>query len=151
MIESYKDFSETVSEIKKNFYRFRNGIVADSLRVLYKPGYTIFGLNVPQFMELSRLYQHDIELALQLWNDNSSRECRLMSLYLLPTENLDRKIAEKLIKEVESTEQAEFLAFRVLRKLSYASELLRDFSEKNIKEENVRYCMEMLKRNLNHI
>ena len=142
-----QDF-EVIKEIKKDFYRYRNGIVADSLKKLYPPKTIIFGLIVPQFLELSIKYSKDINLGLQLWNDKNCRESRLLSLYIIPPSELDKKTAMEMIRNVNSSEIAEFLAFRILRNLNKAREVLQEIERENITEPLPSYCISMFKKNL---
>lgn len=121
--------NETLSQIRKDFYVFRNGTVAESLKNLYPSSILIFGLNVPQFMELATKYPKDKELAKLLWEDISCRESRLLSLYILPPTEVDLELASKMIEEVRSMEEAEFLSFRILRHLSFAKELSKKYDD----------------------
>lgn len=141
------DNSKMISEIKKDLFRYRNGVLAESLKKIY-PNKMIFGLNVPQLMELSNNYPKDKDLALSLWEDNSSREIRLLSLYLLPPNEVDYDTAEKMIMSVENNEQAEHLAFRVLRKLNGAKDVLNTIQQKDLKDPIVEYCVKMFQKNL---
>lgn len=145
-----KENNETLQAIKKDFFLFRNGIIAESLRKLYKDGVIIFGLNVPQFMEIAKKYPKEKNLAMQLWNDSKCRESRLLALYLLPPDQLNYEEAKDMINQVESSEQAEFLAFRVLRRLSFAKNLLEDLKT-NPLEPLPGYCIQMLEKNLSQV
>lgn len=145
-----KENNLTLQAIKKDFFLFRNGIIAESLRKLYKDGVIIFGLNVPQFMDLAKKYPKEKDLAMQLWNDSKCRESRLFALYLLPHEQLNYEEAQDMINQVESTEQAEFLAFRVLRRLSFAKNLLEDLKTNSL-EPIPGYCIQMLEKNLSQV
>lgn len=138
----------TIQDIKKEFLIYKNGIVADSLRKIYPPGKVIFGLTVPQFLEIARKYPKDKELALSLWKDNTSREARLFSLYILPPSQLKEDEVIEMINGVESSEQAEFLAFKILRNLPFARELYEQICKKEYSNPNVNYCIVMFGKNL---
>ena len=140
-----------LKEIKKDFFRYRNGVVAESLSKLYPKGKLVFGLNVPQLMEISNKVPKDLDLALSLWKDKNCRESRLLSMYLFPTSLLPKDVASDLIKDVDSMEEAEFLAFRVLRHLSYANDLYIEFQGDDYLSSQAKYCVEMLKRNLEQL
>lgn len=132
------DPTQILKEIKKDFYIYRNGILAENLKTLYPPGTLIFGLNVPQFMELAKKYPKDKELAFHLWKDKSSRESRLFALYVYPPKEMKLEEANSMINDVRSIEEAEFLAFRLLRHVEFAKELYRNQLEKSIcSEEDV--------------
>lgn len=144
-ISSINDF---LVQIKKDFFVYRNGIVADALKKIYPQDKLIYGLTVPQFMEIAKKYPKDLTLALKLWEDKKTRESRLLALYLLPTDELDMEGAKNMILDVESTEEAEFLAFRVLKKLPFSENLLKEMENQNLEEKNLQYCLEMFKKNL---
>lgn len=137
-------------DIKKDFFSLRNGVIAEALKKLY-PGKTIiFGLNVPQFMELRKKYPSDLDLGLKLWHDKGCRESRLFSLYIIPFDEIDMPTAIQMVLDVQSSEEAEFLAFRILRHLSFAQELFikLDSVEKSSLSD---YCRIMLGKNLQQI
>lgn len=135
-------------EIKKDFFSLRNGIIADSLKKLYPSDTIIFGLNVPQFMDLAKKYPKDIELGLELWKEKKCRESRLFSLYIIPPSQLDKEKAKEMIRDVKSIEEAEFLAFKVLRNLKDAREIYEEISKEEMKEPLSSYCVSMFKKNL---
>ena len=122
--------------------------MADSIRKLYPAGKVIYGLNVPQFMELARKYTKDLNLGLTLWEDKGCRESRLFSLYLIPTKELGKDKAIAMIKNVESVEEAEFLAFRILRHLPYANQLYDEISKEYFSSSIISHCITMFKKNL---
>ena len=142
---------ELIREIKKDFFSLRNGIIAESIKKLYPEGKIIFGLNVPQFMELSKKYPKNMDLGFSLWKDKKCRESRLLSLYIIPLEELDKEIAKSMIRDVESIEEADFLSFRVLRNLPYAQELYKEISSEDQPSESSSYCVSMFKKNLDQL
>ena len=142
---------DIILDIKRDFYSFRNGIVSDAIRKLYPPKTMILGLNVPQFIELAKKYPKDLKLGLELWKDKTCRESRLFSLYILPPEEVDYETAKEMIKEVNSTEEAEFLAFKILRRLPFATELLEEIIKEEISQPLPSYCISMFKKNLDQI
>lgn len=113
---------ETISRIKKQFFAFRNGIVADALRKQF-PYEVVFGLQVPQIAEIARSLQPSMELADALWADKKVRESRLLATYLFPIANVSPERALTLATEVNTTEEADMLAFRLLKRLPFAKEL----------------------------
>ena len=149
MTEKKPDLSDIIHKIKKDFYCYRNGIVADVLKKLYPGGKIIYGLTVSQFLEISRKYPKDLEIGLKLWEDKKTRESRLLALYLIPPLQLSKELACEMVKDVESTEEAEFLAFRVLRNHPEAHELLEELNQEVLPNSLSVYCREMLFRNLN--
>lgn len=143
-----KDDLNIFGEIKKDFFRYRNGIIADSLKNMYPSGKQIFGLTAPQLKEISKKYPKDQVLGMMLWNDRKVRESRMLALYLLSPTDISFLSAKEMIEDVQSKEEAEFLAFKILRNLPYAEDLLIFESKIAHKDPNIVYCVEMLRRNL---
>lgn len=139
---------EYLKEIKKDFFRYRNGEVANQLKKLYPENTLIFGLNLPQISEISKKFPKDLDLAMALWNDNKVRESRILSLYLFPIENLTFSQAQQMVACIESSEEAEVLPFRILRYLPFKQDLYNYLSEKSFDTPLEKYCFEMFKRNL---
>lgn len=137
-----------IKEIKKDFFRYRNGIIVDSIKQLYPPGKKIFGLIVPQFVEIAKKYPKDLSLGLKLWEDKNNRESRLLSLYILPPRQISKEKALEMIFDVESSEEAEFLAFRILRNLPYALELMSELRSLNLPNDTAEFCLLMFERNM---
>lgn len=147
MIEK-ETINEYLKGIKKDFYSFRNGIVASSLKCLYPKGKLIYGLTLPQIKEIKNKYPKDYNLAKTLWEGNQSREDRILSVFLFPIQDIDKDVAVQLIKEVETNEEAELLPFVLLKKLPYAKELLEELEAEEGFSPQSTYCLEMWKKNL---
>lgn len=113
-----------IKEIKKEFFAFRNGIVADALRKAGMPYKVIFGLQVPQLAQIARSYEPSIELAEQLWTDKEVRESRLLAAYLFPAGEITKEKAIELMRSVQTPEESDMLAFRLLKRLPFVAELL---------------------------
>lgn len=116
-------------EIKQRFYAMRNGIVADALRKGGIPHKIIFGLQVPQLAEIARDLGPNLELAQALWGDAEVRESRLLACYLFPVEEIDAETALALATQVSTPEESNMLAFRLLKRLPFAGELLERMKE----------------------
>lgn len=109
---------DTIREIKKQFMAYRNGIVADTLRSAGMDCYrVIFGLNVPQLAHIAGTQTPSMALAMALWADTGVRESRLLATYLFPPDQVDMQLALRLMDEVQTQEEADMLAFRLLRHL----------------------------------
>lgn len=141
---------EKIKEIKNQFYSFRNGIVADSLRKGGLPYKVIFGLQLPQITALSRNYEPDFELASELWNDKEVRESRLLACHLFPKDKINLEQALELASSVSTTEEADILCFRLLRFLPFAEEITERINQDFNPDlsSQALYCGEMLKKNL---
>ena len=143
------DFDLLYQQIKKDFFSLRNGIVAEILRKVDKSHQFIYGLTVPEFISLSKKYPKDMILGLKLWNDKKTRESRLFSLYLIPVTQLEKNKVIEMIKDVSTREEAEMLAFKILRYLPYAKELLEEMSIVAELSSESHHCINMLEKNLN--
>lgn len=126
---------------------FRNGAVADALRQAGVDCYRIiFGLNVPQISNIAQQCEPSMELAEWLWADNGVRESRLLASYLFPKENIGENYACRLICELQTTEEADMLCFRLLKYLDFAPQLVEKYNNSKVQLE--RYCAKMLARHL---
>lgn len=123
---------------------YRNGIVADTLRKAGMPYKIIFGLQLPQLMEIARYSDRSPLLAHTLWEDENVRESRLLACMIFSPEDISREEAENLSLSVKTVEEADILCFYLLRKIPFKDEFL-DFLLKNYPE---RYITKALKRNL---
>lgn len=134
----------TLQEIKKEFFTYRNGAVADTLRKAGMPYAVIFGLNVPQLGDIARRVADKSEerdaLGRQLWADTKVRESRLLACWVLDPVKLSQEEAAEMMAAVQTREEADILAFRLLRRLPYAEELAASAPD--------TYAREALRRNL---
>lgn len=113
-----------MKEIKHQFFTYRNGAVADSLRRYGIPHKTIFGLDVPQLAAIARSLTPSAELAGRLWADRDVRESRLLAAYLFPVDETTMERALELADDCRTQEEADMLAFRLFKRLPFAAELL---------------------------
>lgn len=112
-----------IQEVKQLFYSYRNGIVADCLRKAGDPHHVIFGLNLPQLVQIAQIVGHDANLADQLWSNDSSRECRLLAPMVYPRDEYGQDKAVEWARSVKCVEEADILCHRLLRYLDYAQPL----------------------------
>lgn len=113
-----------LNDIKKSFFAFRNGIIADTLRKAGMPYKVIFGLQIPQIAEIARSQSPSLSIAEQLWNDRDVRESRILATYLFPLDKINMEKAMELARDVQTQEEADMLAFRLLKRLTFADTLL---------------------------
>lgn len=114
--------------IRKEIYAYRNGLLADTLR---KGGLTqkyIFGLQLPQIKEIAERNRpssdtEGAELARALWADRECREARLLACHLMPPTEMTREEAQSWAEDVSTREEADILAFRLLRYVPYSGEI----------------------------
>lgn len=137
-----------LQEIKKEFMAYRNGIVADTLRKAGMPYKVIFGLNVPQIGGIARAVAADEREALaeELWADTEVRESRLLACWLFDPERIPYKEAQGLMDSVRTREEADILAFRLLRRHECAKQLATNIPAKATDLQ--KYAREALRRNL---
>ena len=112
-----------IREVKKEFFAYRNGIIAEQLRAAGDPHTMIMGCQLTDVIAIAEHYEKSAELAQALWNDVNHRECRMAATMLYPTENFDIETAVAWCQNVESVEIADVLCHRLLRHLPYAIEL----------------------------
>ena len=136
---------ETISQIKKQFFAFRNGIIADALRKQY-PYEVIFGLQVPQIAEIARSLNPSVELADALWDDAKVRESRILATYLFPVSEISMERALQLASEAKTVEEADMLAFRLLKRLTFAADLQEKM---NSRDDISDYMKKTLSNHLN--
>lgn len=121
----------TLQEIKKEFFALRNGVMASQLKTAgATPCPQVFGLNIPQISALARSVGPDPEMAATLWADRGVRESRLLALYIMglldapaPAEALT------LAADAQSPEEADVLAFKVLKRMENPAELLPEIEK----------------------
>ena len=117
-----------VQQTRKEFYALRNGLIADTLRKGGLEQKYIFGLQLPQIKGIAERFrpQTDDEaawLARSLWNDRECREARLLACHLMPPALTCKEEATRWAEEAATREEADILAFRLLRYLPYAGDI----------------------------
>lgn len=117
-----------LQEIKHEFFAYRNGVVADTLRRSGMNYRMIFGCDVPSIAAIARRIGYDDVLAEQLWSEADVRESRLLATYLFDPAKTEIDKAVRLASEVRTREEADMLAFRLLKRLPYATELAEKLS-----------------------
>lgn len=126
----------TLSSIRKEFYALRNGMIADILRKGGLGHRYIFGLQLPQIKCMAEKFltitdEEALTLARALWNDRECREARLLACHLMPIALTTKDEAMKWAEEVATREEADILAFRLIRYLSYANEIADTLAHSN--------------------
>ena len=129
----------TSKDIHQRFFSFRNGIVAKAFHDAGHPYKTVFGLQVPQLGAIARETGYDSALGRELLKETDCRESRLLAFYLFDPALLTEAEAIEMAENVQTREEADILAWRLLKKLPYASVL---------SEKLCGYIQEALLRNL---
>lgn len=120
-------------QIRKLFYTYRNGIVADTLRSAGDSHRQIFGLQLPQISAIAREIGEGLNdgermaLASELWGEKDCRESRLLAPYLFPVSSLSTEDAAALLEDCRTHEETDILVFRCLRNHPGADELREKF------------------------
>lgn len=94
----------------------RNGVIADALRKGGVDTPIIFGLNLPQIVEIAAGQDARPQLAEQLWADVRTRESRLLAPMVYPVEMMNEEDAERWLLTAGNVETADILCHRLLRR-----------------------------------
>ena len=129
----------TLQEIHQRFFGFRNGIVAKAFHDAGHHYKRVFGLQLPQLAAIAKETGYNDELARELWAEKDCREARLLACYLFDPSSLSEEDAIAMAQDIQTREEADILAWRLLRHLPYASALPSKLSS---------YIAEALLRNL---
>lgn len=140
------ELEEQLKSIRKGFYAYRNGIVADTLRKSGDPHQLIMGCQLTDITTIASAYGKDRTLANALWADTKHRECRLAAPMICPADNLTMADAEAWGRSVACVEEADVLCHRLLRHLPYAMQLFHTLAADD--EPLVRYVAFRLLLNL---
>lgn len=133
-------------EIKKEFFSFRNGIVAKTFLDSGYPYKHIYGLQLPELGRIARESDMpDEALGRELWADRECRESRLLAAWFFDPNEAAMESVWEIIKDVKTREEADILAFRFLKRLPFAEELAKTPMEG---AGHASYTIEALKRNL---
>lgn len=122
-MEKEEGFNE-MQTVKRRMYAMRNGVIADALRKGGSPFRVIFGLNLPQLVEIAAIGK-DAAMSRQLWANTATRESMLLAPMLMPVEDFTMEEAVGWSRQVPACEVADILCHRLLRHEPYALELAR--------------------------
>lgn len=114
---------------KRCMFSMRNGVVADALRKGGSPFQIIFGVNLPQLVEIASELPHTAELATDLWHNTTTRESMLLAPMLMPHEQMSIELAKAWIEDIPCAEVSDILCHRLLRHLPYAPQLAHELLE----------------------
>lgn len=109
--------------VKRRFFAMRNGIIADTLRKAGSPFRIIFGLNLPQIVDIASGIGTDSVLAEKLWANSTTRESMLLAPMIADRESFSESDALRWIEAVKTAEVADILCHRLLRHLPFAWDL----------------------------
>lgn len=104
-----------MQSVKRRFFAMRNGVIADTLRRGGSKFRIIFGLNLPQIIEIAREIGPDARLAAMLWDNSSTRESRLLAPMLMTPTDFTLTQAIGLCHDITDIEEADIFCHRFLR------------------------------------
>ena len=136
----------TIPLIKKEFFAYRNGIVADTLRRMGDPHQFIMGCQLVDVMNIASRIEQSADIACELWSDRKHRECRMIAPMLYPTHLMNCETALEWALDVECNEIADVLCHRLLRNLTFAEQLAHQLAINDTQQ--VRYTAFRLFLNL---
>ncbi|MFI3240027.1 MAG: DNA alkylation repair protein [Bacteroidales bacterium] len=122
---------EQIREIKFQFFTFRNGLIGERLRESGDPHKIIFGLNLPQITDIAKGCEHTPQLAQAMWDNQSTRESKIIATMLYPAEQFSQATAQQWIAEIPTYEIADILCHKLLRNTQYAEELIYKYSSES--------------------
>lgn len=115
--------------VKRHFFALRNGVIADTLRKAGSPFKIIFGLNLPQIVDIAAETGTSPELAEALWANGTTRESMLLAPMIVDKNNFSEADARRWIAAVPAPEVADILCHRLLRHMPYAWSLAESLLE----------------------
>lgn len=121
------DFGD-MQNVKRRMFALRNGVVAEALRRGGCPYRIVFGLTLPQLDEVASVTPHTVTVAQMLWDNDSTRESRLLAPMICPREGMTVDRARRWLGQCRSTEDVDILCHRLLRHLPWASMLVDELS-----------------------
>ena len=118
-----------MQRVKRQFFAMRNGIIADTMRKAGSPFRVVFGLNLPQIVEIAAQTGVDDELAEALWANSTTRESMLMAPMIADRTAFDIDRARRWVATVPAAEVADILCHRLLRHMPYAWQLAEELAD----------------------
>lgn len=140
------EIKEEIQKIKKLFFSYRNGIIADTLRKTGNNHKMIYGLNLPQITEIATLIGKNSVIAEALWENNTTRESQLLAPCVYPLSEFNKEKALEWINSINDYETADVLCMKLLRNTEYAESLISDLL--SAKDEMKKYIGFRLALNL---
>ena len=138
--------AEQIQQLKKDFFSYRNGVIALNLRNAGDNHRFIMGCMLPDIVQISSRIQPNKELSSALWAEKEHRECRIAATMLYPVEDFDINTALEWCSNIDNHEIADVLCQRLLRRTKYARELWRKLLQRE--EELQQYTGLRLLTNL---
>lgn len=115
--------------VKRGFFAMRNGVIADTPRKGGSPFRIIFGLNLPQIVDIAAQTGTNPSLAEDLWHNTTTRESMLLAPMLVAPDAFSKADALRWIADIPTAEVADVLCHRLLRHLPFAWELAEELCD----------------------
>lgn len=122
----------TIQEVKQSFRFYMNGVAAQSMREKGLSYKLIWGISFQHLQEMASEIGEDSSLACQLWKEDI-RECKILATLIMPKAEMTKELAEEWLDTLTTQEMAEWLAFNLLRHLSFAKEIAEQSVESGVK------------------
>lgn len=124
------DSFNLMQTVKRRLYAMRNGALAAQMRQGGLEYRINFGLNIPQVKEIAAdILQMELEhdellgLANALWHNENTRESRLTAPMIFPPADMTPALADRWLREAQTTEISDHLCHSLLRKLPFAGDV----------------------------
>jgi len=144
-----------MQRVKRRLFAMRNGALAEQMRrggLQYRIN---FGLNLPQIKEIAASEVASspdsatlINLAKDLWANESTRESRLLAPMIFPPDVFPQTLAVEWLAQAQTTEVADVLCHSLLRKLPCAKDVAMELLAKPGASDMNRYAALRLLLNL---
>ncbi len=118
---------ELIRNIRTDLRLAMNGVVSSSMRdkgVDYKMN---FGVDIPRIKEIAEKYEPSSDLSKELWKLDV-RELKILSTMLYPLDEFNKEQAYEWANEIPNQEIRENLCKNLLQELSYADELVQEWT-----------------------
>lgn len=146
----------TLQKVKRRFFAMRNGALGAQMREAGLYYRVNFGLNIMQVKEIAAeitggewgLSSHElVELATTLWENENTRESRLLAPMIFPADIMSMELAARWLAQAQNPEIVDHLCHSLLRRLPFACDLWR-FAVDNATTDLQRYGAMRLLLNL---
>lgn len=124
----------TLQKVKRRFFAMRNGALGAQMRGAGLDYRVNFGLNIMQVKEIAAeiaggewgLSSHElVELATTLWENENTRESRLLAPMIFPADIMSMELAARWLAQAQNPEIVDHLCHSLLRRLPFAGDLWR--------------------------
>ena len=116
---------EQIREIKRQFRKAMNGIVAASMREKGMDYRVNFGLTLPLLKRIASTVTPDKALAQRLWEE-PVRESKLLATWLYPAEDMEVETARQWVGTIPYTEVADLCCMNLFSRIAGAAQLAAD-------------------------